>query len=342
MPKLPSSKASRHGGNGPTAFHQDFITFAVDRSGGMTFWFPLEAVRPRGGDDVVRERLAPRRACSATTRPTATATPSTAFPELQDLEMSEPMHLRARRHHGPHPPHHPRRRREPDGPAAVGVLLVTQPEDVCWNGSPCPNFDHTRDEAVGALRRRAVPGDQLMAMTSLPFPNRELHAGVLGRARSRGRHRRAGSGVAGVGPFFWFDGVAVHRRPPPRRARRLPGVHGRHRLRRRPADRARLPGERRARACSATCSPAASTACTTWRCSATTTRPSATPTSPPAPSSPSRARSATQPHLLGRHVAHARVHGRAARAEPVTGRGVRRHARRPPRRGTARTRSPGF
>ena len=21
-------------------------------------------------------------------------------------------------------------------------FLVTQPEDVCWNGSPCPNFDH--------------------------------------------------------------------------------------------------------------------------------------------------------------------------------------------------------
>src|SRR3546814_8062823 len=31
--------------NGPTAFHQDFITFGVDRSGGMTFWIPLEAYR---------------------------------------------------------------------------------------------------------------------------------------------------------------------------------------------------------------------------------------------------------------------------------------------------------
>ena len=49
VPKLPSSKASRHGGNGPTAFHQDFITFAVDRSGGMTFWFPLEAYGPDAG-----------------------------------------------------------------------------------------------------------------------------------------------------------------------------------------------------------------------------------------------------------------------------------------------------
>ena len=22
-----------------------------------------------------------------------------------------------------------------------GYLLIVQPEDVCWNGSPCPNFD---------------------------------------------------------------------------------------------------------------------------------------------------------------------------------------------------------
>src|SRR3546814_7508489 len=44
-----SDLESRHGGNGPTAFHQDFITFAVDRSGGMTFWFPLEAYGPESG-----------------------------------------------------------------------------------------------------------------------------------------------------------------------------------------------------------------------------------------------------------------------------------------------------
>ena len=45
-PKLPSSKAARHGGNGPTSFHQDFINFSVDRSGGMTFWLALEDYGP--------------------------------------------------------------------------------------------------------------------------------------------------------------------------------------------------------------------------------------------------------------------------------------------------------
>ncbi|GIX30168.1 MAG: hypothetical protein KatS3mg124_0640 [Porticoccaceae bacterium] len=37
------------GGNGPTAFHQDFITFALDRSGGMQFWIPLDKCGPEQG-----------------------------------------------------------------------------------------------------------------------------------------------------------------------------------------------------------------------------------------------------------------------------------------------------
>jgi hypothetical protein len=48
-PKLPSSKQARHGGNGPTSFHQDFTNFSVDRSGGMTFWVALEDYGPEFG-----------------------------------------------------------------------------------------------------------------------------------------------------------------------------------------------------------------------------------------------------------------------------------------------------
>jgi hypothetical protein len=48
-PKLPAAKKTRNQGNGPTSFHQDFITFAVDRSGGMTFWIPLEPYGPQAG-----------------------------------------------------------------------------------------------------------------------------------------------------------------------------------------------------------------------------------------------------------------------------------------------------
>jgi hypothetical protein len=48
-PKLPSSRQAKHGGNGPTSFHQDFINFSVDRSGGMTFWLALEDYGPEFG-----------------------------------------------------------------------------------------------------------------------------------------------------------------------------------------------------------------------------------------------------------------------------------------------------
>jgi len=48
-PKLPAAKKTRNMGNGPTSFHQDYITFAVDRSGGMTFWIPLEPYGPQAG-----------------------------------------------------------------------------------------------------------------------------------------------------------------------------------------------------------------------------------------------------------------------------------------------------
>jgi ectoine hydroxylase-related dioxygenase (phytanoyl-CoA dioxygenase family) len=40
---------SKHGGNGPTHFHQDYVSFALDRSGGMTFWLALENYGPGFG-----------------------------------------------------------------------------------------------------------------------------------------------------------------------------------------------------------------------------------------------------------------------------------------------------
>jgi hypothetical protein len=48
-PKLPAAKKTRNMGNGPTSFHQDYITWASDRSGGMTFWIPLEPYGPEAG-----------------------------------------------------------------------------------------------------------------------------------------------------------------------------------------------------------------------------------------------------------------------------------------------------
>jgi ectoine hydroxylase-related dioxygenase (phytanoyl-CoA dioxygenase family) len=66
-----------------------------------------------------------------------------AFPELHELKMSEPMnyelgditvHTHLTVHGaGPNLMDQPR----------WAYILVTQPSDVCWNGSPCPNFDST-------------------------------------------------------------------------------------------------------------------------------------------------------------------------------------------------------
>jgi hypothetical protein len=40
-PKLPASKDTKHAGNGRSYFHQDYTNWAVDRSGGLTFWIAL-------------------------------------------------------------------------------------------------------------------------------------------------------------------------------------------------------------------------------------------------------------------------------------------------------------
>jgi hypothetical protein len=48
-PKLPASKEAQHAGNGPTHIHQDYINWALDRSGGMTFWIALTDLAPESG-----------------------------------------------------------------------------------------------------------------------------------------------------------------------------------------------------------------------------------------------------------------------------------------------------
>jgi Phytanoyl-CoA dioxygenase (PhyH) len=140
VPKLPSSKPSRHGGNGPTGFHQDFITFAVDRSGGMTFWIPLESYGPEAGT-MSFVNTSHRAGVLGDYTTYGGGDALDVFPELRALQMSEPLsyelgdisvhtHLTI---HGAGSNMLTRPR--------WAYLLVTQPADVCWNGSPCPNFD---------------------------------------------------------------------------------------------------------------------------------------------------------------------------------------------------------
>jgi hypothetical protein len=142
VPKLPSSKESRHGGNGPTAFHQDFITFAVDRTGGMTFWFPLEAYGPDAGT-MSFVNGSHRMGVMGDYTTYGDGDALSAFPELQQLEMSDPMHYEV----GDITVHthltvHGAGENRMDRPRWAWIL-ITQPADICWNGSPCPNFDHS-------------------------------------------------------------------------------------------------------------------------------------------------------------------------------------------------------
>jgi len=142
VPKLPSARASRHGGNGPTAFHQDYITFAVDRTGGMTFWVPLEPYGPEAGTMSFVDG-SHRLGVMGDYTTYGDGDALTAFPELQELEMSDPIHYEL----GDVTVHthltiHGAGANRMDRPRWAW-LLVVQPEDVCWNGSPCPNFDHS-------------------------------------------------------------------------------------------------------------------------------------------------------------------------------------------------------
>lgn len=142
IPKLPAAKETRHGGNGPTAFHQDFISHGVDRTGGLTFWLALEPYGPEAGtmSFINRSHRAGVLGNYLTLKGSGALD---TFPELRDLEMSEPMtyelgdvtvhdHLTV----------HGAGENLMDRPRWA-YMLLTQPADVCWNGAPCPNFDWT-------------------------------------------------------------------------------------------------------------------------------------------------------------------------------------------------------
>lgn len=140
VPKLPASKESRRGGNGPTAFHQDFITFAMDRSGGMQFWIPLESCGPEKGTMSFMNgshRVGVLGNYSSYDGKTITE----VWPELLDLEISEPMtyelgdvtvhdHLTV----------HGAGANTTDTPRWAMISSMI-PNDAHWNGSPPEAFD---------------------------------------------------------------------------------------------------------------------------------------------------------------------------------------------------------
>ena len=140
VPKLPAGKKSDRGGNGPTSFHQDFITFAMDRSGGMQFWIPLEPCGPEKGTMSFINGSHKMGVLGNYTAYEGREI-TEVWPELLDMEVSEPMtyelgdvtvhdHLTV----------HGAGANTTDTPRWA-LITSMLPADAHWNGSPPEAFD---------------------------------------------------------------------------------------------------------------------------------------------------------------------------------------------------------
>jgi hypothetical protein len=141
-PKLPSAKKTKNQGNGPTSFHQDFITFAVDRTGGMTFWIPLEAYGPEAGTMSFLSK-SHKLGVLGNYSSYGGKDIREVFPELLDCEESPQIdyalgditvhsHLTV----------HGAGKNFLDRPRWA-YLVLPQPADAIWNGAPPEAFDTT-------------------------------------------------------------------------------------------------------------------------------------------------------------------------------------------------------
>ncbi len=153
-PKLPSGKQTKNAGNGPTSFHQDFITFAVDRTGGMTFWIPLEAYTPEAGTMAFINKSHTLGGLGNYTNYRGRDMLD-VYPELRDLETSAQMvyELGDITVHS-HLTVHGAGTNRMDRPRWAYIVLV-QPSDACWNGAMPEAFDPT-----GMVQNQRLPDDR--------------------------------------------------------------------------------------------------------------------------------------------------------------------------------------
>jgi hypothetical protein len=153
-PKLPTGAVTRNAGNGPTNFHQDFVTFAVDRTGGMTFWIALGNYGPKAGTMHFINR-SHRLGVIGNYSNYGGRDIRDAYPELRQLEMSDQMtyeigditvhsHLTT---HGAEPNYTDKPR--------WAYLMVLQPADIYWTGAPPEAFDTT-----GMVPNEQFPDDR--------------------------------------------------------------------------------------------------------------------------------------------------------------------------------------
>lgn len=139
--KLPSGRVTRNAGNGATSFHQDFISFGVDRSGGMTFWIPLEAYGPDAG--TMSFISGSHRLGALGGFLTGTGDLLRDLPELEELQMTEPMRygLGDVSVHS-HMTVHGAGKNTTECPRWA-YLITVNPADAVWTGAQLEAFDPT-------------------------------------------------------------------------------------------------------------------------------------------------------------------------------------------------------
>lgn len=155
IPKLPASKSTKHDGNGPTPYHHD--SPAADRTGGMSFWMPLEAYGPESGtmsfvsgshrNGVMGEYSTFMRGVDI----------FEAYPDLRDMPKSEfltygigdvSVHSDLTVH-GANP-------NTTDCPRWA-YLLHLSPADSCWNGAPMRGYDTSKMRPFEPFPERHFP-----------------------------------------------------------------------------------------------------------------------------------------------------------------------------------------
>jgi hypothetical protein len=155
--KLPAAKETRHPGAGATYFHQDYVNWALDRSGGMTFWIALADLAPESGTMSFLTG-SHRLGALGHYRAFGGGDIFDDFPELRErCPMSEPVRYAA----GDATVHsnltvHGAGENRTQAPRWAYIVMAN-PSDARWNGAPPEAYDTARMRHLQALDDARFP-----------------------------------------------------------------------------------------------------------------------------------------------------------------------------------------
>lgn len=155
--KLPQGQPTAHPGAGATYYHQDFMNWALDRSGGMTFWIALADLVPESGTMRFFDG-SHRLGALGHYRTHGKGGILEDYPEITDnCPLSDPLSYAA----GDATVHsnltvHGAGANLTDRPRWA-YLVIVNPADVRWNGAPPEAFDTTGMEFLQPLDDARFP-----------------------------------------------------------------------------------------------------------------------------------------------------------------------------------------